>query len=122
MQFAFDNADFSINTLDDHDTVHTMGGIPVSRIKETVRAGVVGTFVNVPIRTYKKSDTPGLQRITVKGLSFVSRRSISIHDESHEAGLSVAGRLFHGNSTKAIMGCFHATSHAELRREQTQLS
>ena len=81
MQFAFENADFNTNTLDGHNTFHTMGGIkcvtpatniekstPVSRIKETVHVGV-GTFGNVPIRIYKKPNTPGLQRITVRSLS-----------------------------------------------------
>ena len=82
VQFAFDNGDFNTNTLDGHNTFHTMGGMkcvtlatniekrtPVPRIKESVRAYVVGTFGNVPIRIYKKPNTPGLQRITVRSLS-----------------------------------------------------
>ena len=61
---------------------HTIGGIkcdtpatniqssnPVPRIKETLYAGAVGTFGNVPIRTNKKPDTLGRQQITVRSLS-----------------------------------------------------
>ena len=82
MQFAFDNADFNTNTLDGHDTFHAMGGIKcitpamniersttVPRCKENVPASITGSFGNVPIKTYKKPETPGLQQITVQKLS-----------------------------------------------------
>ena len=82
MQYAFDNADFNTNTLDGHNTFHTMGGIrcvtpvkntesnrPVPRYRENLLADAIGTFGDVPIQTYKKPETPGLKQIAVRNLS-----------------------------------------------------
>ena len=77
MQFAFDNADFNMNTLDGHDTFHTMGGIRCvipamtlkehtsAKVQENTPASITGSFGNVSIRTYKKPETCELQLITV---------------------------------------------------------
>ena len=62
IQFILDNADFNVNTLDGHNTFHSMGGIkcvtpavvsksnsPVPRHMNPPKASVIGSFGQVPI-------------------------------------------------------------------------
>lgn len=79
-QFIFDNADFNVATLTGHNTFHAMGGIacvtppatveksPVKRTIQLPPAEVVGTFGQIPIKTYSKPAVPGLQSVTVAPL------------------------------------------------------
>ncbi|CAH2989439.1 unnamed protein product [Chilo suppressalis] len=77
-QFVFDNADFNINTLDGHGTFHAMGGIhcvtpytsiqrekKIPRIVEIKSASVVAQLGMVPVLSYNKHKSAGLQAITV---------------------------------------------------------
>ena len=132
--FAFDNADFNTNTLDDNNTFHTMGDIkcttsafniersaPVPRIKEEVHADVNDTLKTCPPDIQKAGHTWIAACYHQRPVS-VSRGNLSIQNNNHEAEFSVDGRLFYGNRTKAIIGWSHAASRAKLRKVQSKLS
>ncbi len=75
----FDNADFSVNTIDGHNTFHSMGGIAcvtpagtvdtnelvpwVVTIPPTETSGLTG---NIPVKTYTRSAVSGLQSIAIR--------------------------------------------------------
>ena len=74
-QFVFDNADFNVGTITGHNTLHSMGGIvcvsppgevtptPVKRLMKLSSANAVGTFGQIPTKTYTKPAIPGLQSV-----------------------------------------------------------
>lgn len=77
-QFVFDNADFNTNTLDGRGTFHAMGGIhcvtpytsiqrekKIPRIVEINSASEVAQLGMVPVLSYNKHKSAGLQGITV---------------------------------------------------------
>ena len=76
-QFIFDNADFNIAILTGHDTFHAMGGIAsvtpgeklpapiLPRPRDIPHADEIGTFGQVPIRSYHKREQLGLQSVTI---------------------------------------------------------
>ena len=76
----FDSADFNVATLTGHDTFHAMGGIacvtppgtvdklPIKRTVKASSAELLGTFKQIPIKTYSKPAASGLQSVTVEPL------------------------------------------------------
>ena len=94
---------------------------PVPRIKEEVHADVNDTLKTCPPDIQKAGHTWIAACYHQRPVS-VSRGNLSIQNNNHEAEFSVDGRLFHGNSTKAIMGWSHAASRAKLRKVQRELS
>ena len=81
VQFVFYNAYFNVNTIDTHNTFHSMGGIkchtsafvsnrssPVARQMNPPKATVIGSFGKVQIKTYINPTVPDLQRILVQNI------------------------------------------------------
>lgn len=76
-QFVYDNADFNVATVTGHNTFHSMGGIdcvtppgvventPVKRSVNVTSAEIIGSFGNVPIKTYSKPAVPGLKSVLI---------------------------------------------------------
>lgn len=86
IQFAFDNADFNIRTLDGFGTFHAMGGVMVvtpenaitidplhKKPRNQLQAGQFGT---APIAVYHKPPIPGLSKIKVEKLSLFKPESL----------------------------------------------
>lgn len=87
-QFVFDNADFNVATLTGHNTFHAMGGIacvtpsgtvdksPTKRTVKAPSAELLGTFGQIPIKTYSKPAVPGLQSVIVEPLKISNIQSL----------------------------------------------
>ena len=87
-QFVFDNADFNIATLTGHNTFHAMGGVayvtpsgiveksPVKRTMQLLSAAAVGTFGQIPIKTFSKPAVPALQSVTMEPLQIADTHRV----------------------------------------------
>ena len=82
IQFAFDNADHNVITLDGHNTFHSMGGIrcvtprpetdssvAIKRIQKDPGSIVAGMYGKVPYHPYTLPPNTGLVTIKVKDMS-----------------------------------------------------
>jgi hypothetical protein len=79
-QLVFDNADFNVATISEHNTFHSMGGIgcvtpdsgrsrhTIKRSTKLVKADVTGEFGKVAIKAYKKPFVSALSCIKVSSL------------------------------------------------------
>ncbi|KAB0797138.1 hypothetical protein PPYR_08132 [Photinus pyralis] len=88
IQFAFDNADFNIRTLDGFGTFHAMGGVMVVTPEKAMTIDPlhktpqnqlqVGQFGTAPIVAYHKPPILGLSKITVEKLCVLKPESLRV--------------------------------------------
>lgn len=93
IQFAFDNADFNIRTLDGHSTFHNMGGImcitpktskhtELALLRKTRLPGTSeysGPRGRIEVLHYEKPSRSGLQRITIRDVDITRGTHIDKH-------------------------------------------
>lgn len=88
IQFAFDNADFNIRTLDGLGTFHAMGGVMVVTPKKAMSIDPLnkkprsqlhaGQFGTAPILVYRKPPVLGLSKVKVEKIYLLQSESLRV--------------------------------------------
>ena len=76
----------------------------LTRIKEHISASVIGSYGEVPIRTYKKQTTPGLQQPKIKSLSLSPDQASGTLMKAMKLDSLWIDWLCNGDYNKAILG------------------
>lgn len=83
LQYAADNADINVSTIDGHNTVHIMGVIkiispsnavladmPIVKCKSKPNAESLAAVSHVPLLTYENNEVAGMSKIIVEGIDY----------------------------------------------------
>ncbi len=135
VQFMFDNADFNVNTIDGHNTFHSMGGIAcvtpagtvdtnelVPRVVTIPPAETIGLTGNIPVKTYTRPAVSGLRAIAIRNVIAVGDTPATLRTAIALDSLWHIGPVFEispcpswsGFMQVAMSSCDYDTSRIEV--------